>query len=324
MELKQSLILSLCRTKMSLYEMRILVRIVEHGQVVLSGLFLKEHLEHIKHNFKHEKIAIEIKDLLSDGSQHYEQVIEAAKSMATRTIEYYDSDKNKWGISSIIFDVTSSNGTIQFFVSNLFWDVLFDFTRGFSWYELKVALSLPTPSAIRLYMLVNGLTQPFTYSVEQLKSLLMASDKYRQTADFIKRVIEPARIALDQAGGNSFTYSRIVKGNKVTGLTFTPVHKKGLTHEPADKAKFWAAMIDKEIRTKLICEAGFSASMLKPHASLIQELAASPRAEEILNGIIHRMRKGSKSRGYVINALRSELGFGKDGQPLPREKPNVK
>lgn len=324
MDLKQSLCLSLCRTKLSLYEARILVRIVEHGQVALSGLFLSEHLEHIQHTFKHEHMAIPVRDILADGSNDYKKVIDAAKSMASRNIEYWDESKKKWAFSSIIFDVTSEAGTIKFYVSNIFWDVLFDFTKGYSWYDLKIALTLPTPSAIRLYMLFNGLKGPFTYNVEMLKKMLQVDDKYNQTADFIKRIVQPAKEAMDQAGGNTFTFTRCMKGRKVTGITVTPVIRKAMGQQPADKEKFWAALIDKEIRMKLIYDCGFSARMLKPHADLIQTLAANPMADEILSGIIHRMRTGSKGRGWVINALRSELGFDIDGMSKKAENRNVK
>lgn len=308
MDLKQSLILSLCKTKMCLYETRLLVKIVEHGQVALQGLFLQENLTHIPFDKVPERINVPIKDILPDGNQHYEQAITAASSMCSRMIEFWDVEKKKWGKSAIIFDAVHDSGVLSFSVSNLFWKVLFDFTRGFSWYELSVALSLPTPAAIRMYMFVNGQSHPIQRSIQQLKDMLMCPDSYSQTADFIKRVVDPAKEALDAAGGNSFTYKRIVEGRKVVALQLTPIVKRRMHHQPADKSKFWSAMVSQEIKSTLLSFPGFTAKSLQSHAQLIELLSSHPQAAEILQGVIHRARIKDRKPGWVIAALRSELG----------------
>lgn len=307
MDLKQSFILSVCRSRLTLYEQRIMLAIIEHGQRVLDGLFLQEHLEHIPHSFKHEQIAIPARYLMPDGSQHYEHVYDAARAMVNRQIEYFDTEKKKWAFSPIIFDVVCADGTLSFFVSNLFWDVLFDFSRGFSWYDLEIAMSLPSPYAVRMYMMLCSNKRPIKYAVESLKEMFCVQDKYAQTADFIKKVIEPSKIALDKAGGNTFTYARIKTGQKVTHLEFFPVTKQNLTHVPADPSLYWAALSHKEISIRLIQECGFTHKQLSYHEQLLKLLASHPMASDILSQVIHRWRKKGAGKGYIISALRSEL-----------------
>ena len=311
MDLKQSWILSVAKTSLTLYEQRILVRIVEHGQVVLSGLFLQEHLEHIPHTFKHEQVAFPVNEILTEGTKHYEQVYAAAEQLSKRRVEFWNADKTRWAFSNIIFDVRCGDGVLSFYVSNTFWDVLFDFTMGFSWYDLKIALTLPTAYAIKLYMILNGQKSCKEYSINQLKECLGCASCYSQTADFIKKVIEPSRKALDEAGGNSFTYHRVKKGQKVVALQFFPVIKQKMNHQPANKHTFWAAMVPKEIKIQLITQAGFTSKELSAHEELIGLLSERTDACELLSGIINRARVKERSKGYIIAALRGELHVGK-------------
>lgn len=311
MDLKQSWILSVAKTSLTLYEQRILVRIVEHGQVVLSGLFLQEHLERIPHTFKHEQVAFPVSELLTEGTKHYEQVYAAAEQLSKRRVEYWNTDKSKWAFSNIIFDVKCGDGVLSFYVSNTFWDVLFDFTKGFSWYDLKIALSLPTAYSIKLYMMLNGQKGCMEVPVNKLKAMLGCSDCYKQTADFIKKVIEPSKKVLDEAGGNSFTYHRVKKGQKVIALQFFPVIKQKMNHQPADKHTFWAAMVPKEIKIQLITMAGFTSKELAAHEELVGLLSERSDACEMLSGIIHRSYGKERRKGYIIAALRGELGVGK-------------
>lgn len=214
MDIKQSFLISIAKVRLSLYEQRILLKVMEYGQVRLQGVFLSQHKEKLPHELDNVQIIVPTSSILAEGNQHYDYVYDAARSLCKRTFELYDSERKKWFCSPLIYNVNSDEGKGQFsfYVAKTLFDVMYDFSRGFCMYDLATALSLPTPYAVRLYVLLNGQHNPIDYRIDYLKEMFGVQEQYAQTADFIKRIIEPSKVALDKANVNSFTYQRITKG----------------------------------------------------------------------------------------------------------------
>lgn len=310
MDIKQSFILAISRVKLSLYEQRILIKIIEHGQQRIKGLWLKEHLRKLEHDYDNVRIVIPAKYLLSDGSQHYEQVYDAARALCNRRFEFEDEEHKVWFCSSLIHGVTlkKRSGLLSFYVDRVFFDVLYDFSRGYCQYDLSTVLSLPTPYAVRFYILMNGQHNPITYGVPFLKKMFGVEDKYTQTADFIKKVVDTAQSALDEAKVNSFTYQRVRQGNKVTQLTFTPIKRAPLSQQQIMAQLAVSQLVSADIRNIMTVECGFTLKELGAHKALLEQLSKHPAAIDILDRIVERARKGRKEKGYIINAIKSELG----------------
>ena len=308
MQLKQSYILTIARYHFSLYEQRILIKIVEEGQVHIKDKIISQSLYQWVVEPKRERIKIRIKDILSDNSQHYDDVKQAARALAEKVIEYEDTTANKWAFSSIIYDVITDYGYISFYVSNVFWRILYDFTLGYSWYDLETILSLRSSYTIKMYMFICAQRKPMRASIAMLKKWLGCEDSYKQTRDFIKRVIEPARVELDKAKANGFTYSPWYTKNKVTALDFKPINRQSMQHTAADKAKSWAALTNEEIKRLLICDAGFTIKELENNKQLLSALEEHPMALDIVQMVMHHAKKKEKGKGYIINGIKSELG----------------
>lgn len=92
MEIVQSFIYSVARVKLSLYEQRILLKVIEHAQVVLKGKLIKNMLFRMQHDLDNVKIELPVRYVLSDHSSHYEQVKEAARSLMSRKFEFWDTE----------------------------------------------------------------------------------------------------------------------------------------------------------------------------------------------------------------------------------------
>lgn len=311
MDIKQSFVLAISRVKLSLYEQRILIKMIEIGQQRLKGLWLRENLKKLEHDLDNVRVVVPVKYLLTDGSQHYEQVYEAARSLVSRRFEFEDEERKTWFVTSLIYNVQlkKRSGMLSFYVSKVFYDVLFDFTRGYCEYDLATVLSLPSPYAVRFYVLFNGQHKPISYGVDFLKKMFGVADKYSQTADFIKKVVDTSQRALDDAKTNSFTYTRVKTGNKVTSLTFTPVQRVAVSEGKQLANSAVSMLLPKDIMTILTVEAGFTLKELQAHKPLWAQLSQHPAAIDILDRIVERFRKGRKQKGYIINALRSELGI---------------
>lgn len=311
MDIKQSFILAISKVKLSLYEQRILIKMIEYGQQRLKGLWLRDNLKKLPHEYDNVKFAVPVKYLLSEGSQHYEQVYEAARSLCSRRFEFEDDKRKTWHVTSIIYNVTlkKRSGILQFYASRTFFDVLYDFSRGYCQYDLETVLTLPSPYAVRFYILMNGQSFPLTMTIQNLKEMFGVQDKYSQTADFIKKVIEPSKAALDLAKTNSFTYTRVTHGQKVTALTFTPVKRQPLTEQQLIAKQAVSMLLTEDLKRILIIECGFTIKELGAHKVLLERLAKHEAALDILTAIVERARKGRKQKGYIINAIKSELGI---------------
>lgn len=320
MDIKQSFVLAISRVKLSLYEQRILIKVIEYGQQRLKGLWMRENLKKLSHDYDNVRITIPVKYILSDGSQHYEHVYDAARSLCTRRFEFEDEERKIWHVTSLIYNVQlkKRSGLLSFYVSRTFFDVLYDFSRGYCQYDLETVLTLPSPAAIRFYVLFNGQHNTIYYGIDTLKAMFGVADKYAQTADFIKKIIDPAKKALDDAGCNSFTYEKIKRGQKVVQIAFTPVRRTTLS-EPAQLAKTSVSMIlPSDIQKILTLEAGFTLKELQAHKPLWENLAKHPSAIDIVDNILERAKRLRKEKGYIINALRSELGM-----PKTKKKQNT-
>lgn len=302
--------MAISRVKLSLYEQRILIKCIEFGQDRLKGLWMRENLKKLSHDYDNVRITIPVKYILTDGSQHYEHVYDAARSLVSRRFEFDDDENKTFFVTSLIYNVTlkKRSGLLSFYVSRVFFDVLFNFSKGYCQYDLQTVLSLPTPAAVRFYILMNGQHQKIYYPVEMLKEMFGVADKYSQTADFIKKIVEPARLALDAAGTNSFTYERIRQGQKVIKLEFTPVNRVPLSEQQLVAKVSALAILEKDIQQILTLEAGFTVKELNAHKDLWKQLSQHPSPLDIVDAIVTRARKYRKEKGYIINAIRSELG----------------
>ena len=309
MELVQSFLLSVTRVKLSVYEQRIITRIVEHGQKALQG-YSRAQLKHISNPFGNEKISVKIRYILTDGTKDYAKVVTACKALMSRQFEFYDPDTKTYYMDTIIHNVQHKerSGEVEFMVSRVFFEVMFNFSLGYKNYDLETALSLPTPFAVRMYVLLNNQDRPITWSVERLKDMFGVSDKYDQTADFIKKVIEPSRKALLTASVNNFTYTRIYDGQKVVKLQFFPVkvdEKARRLFPDMSKEQITQAVA---IRMYLYDDLGFTQKEIGANKSTIDAFAQVPDAITHLYTIAKRaVRKSANTKGYIISAMKSEV-----------------
>ena len=321
MEIVQSFIYSVARVKLSLYEQRILLKVIEHAQVVLKGKLIKNMLSRMEHDLDNVKIELTVSYVLTEGRQHYEQVKEEDRSLMSRKFEFWDTEAKAWYSSPLIYNVAyvQGSGLLSFYVSKMLFDVALDFTRGFCRYDLETALTLSNPHAVRLYALLSNQTHPIIYPIADLKKMFGVEDKYKQTRDFIKKIIDPCKNALDDTGCNTFTYSKIYDKNAVKALQFVTIKKRKETaSELADEVRM-KRLGNNEILVVMISYMGFTTKELSAHKVLLNEFCKLPFAQDQIYAIERRFRKKKKSKGYVIAAIRDEVNSWKEIQNKSRE-----
>ncbi len=308
MELIQSLIYSVARGHVSLYESRIMTKIIEYAQVSLKGEQPKRFQKQIHHKDPNCHILLPVSYLLDEGNDHYNHVYEAARSLMKKSFEFYDFDKKEWHATPIIYNITiaARKGLLSFYVDRRLLEVVLNFQRGYKSYDLETALSLGNPAAVRLYIIMNEQSTPLSFSVDNLKQMFGVEDKYKQTADFIKKVIEPARIAIDKAGVNGFTYSRVFCGRKVVKLTFFP--KQGSRALAAPKIESH----DENVCYQALClllkrDAMFTAREVSCNSATLKRAVKIPDAVNNLSRIIHISHRKKDPKAYIVGSLKREI-----------------
>lgn len=311
MEIKQSFLFSVSRAQLTLYEQRLLVRIVESCQTQLSDLKLKDNLKQLEHQLENVPFSVPISSLLDEGSKHYELVQDAVIRLQARTIQYYSFGRKTWYTTSVIYNVsiTKGSGIIKFYVSKNLLDCLFDFSKGFSVYTLEKILSLPSAYSMRMYAILCNQQYPISYSLDTLRSMFDTDDKYKLNADFIKKVIDSSKDALNKCGCNSFTYKKEYEGHKIKSILFYPV-KNEVREQTALLAKISIRQLVKnQILVILTNYLKFSSKELSAHKRLLEALDKRPDGVELLQDIAHRCLKKGAGKGYVINAIKKAIDF---------------
>lgn len=317
MNITQSFLYTVCRVPLSLYEQRILLSVIVQHQDDVKNLYMANVMEKLEHHYDNVLCRVAIKDVLTKGSKHYDDVTDAIKSLQSKKFEFYNPDTGKWFCTPIIYNAShiEGQGVIKFYVARVFFDVLLDFTKGFRKYDFFKAMELESPYSCRMYALMNGQVRPIELKIDYLKAMFGVTERYKQTADFIKRVIDPARKELDAHGITSFTYSRVRKGSKVIALTLFPVIRQSQDKNAllAQLSTGW--ILDKELRIILVSQASFSVAELGGHKDLLIELAKIEAAPAITADIVQRAARDGKGKGWIINALRREVQAYKDAFP---------
>lgn len=297
----------------NVYEKRIIYNLVKLAQSQIEGVKLSENLYRIDHAFKdYLMIELPMSDFLTDGDDKNHSRIKAAlKSLHQKTFTY--CDEGVWECFSIIANprIRLRSSKVSFIVDARVWDVLLNFSRGFSRYDLEIAFSLESSYSMRMYELLAGQREPIVYSIESLRKEFKLEDKYSLNKDFIRRVIEAAKNELDQKSPVTFTYTPLKDGKKYTRIMFFPKRqeekecKDAFFKETVRKYGYAAQLSSDEIR--FLKEIGFSDSGIKNNLELF--LVCKKKLDFIyeLALLKGRCREKSNPCGWCIKALKGKL-----------------
>lgn len=309
----QSYIFTTAIYDFNVYEKRVLYNLVKLAQSQIEGVKLSDSLYKIDHAYK-EFVVVELpmSDFLTDGDdKNHSRVKAALKSLHQKTFTY--SDDGVWECFSIIANprIRLRSSKVSFIVDARVWDVLLDFSRGFSRYDLRVAFTLESSYAMRMYELLAGQKDPIIYSIDALRKEFKLEGKYALTKDFIKRVIESAKNELDSKSPITFTYTPLKEGKKFTRILFYPKRqidkeaKDSLFKETVRKYGIGACISAEE--TRILTEIGFSRSGIRNNLELFLKCKKELDFIYELALLKGRAREKSNPCGWCIKALKGKL-----------------
>ena len=310
----QSYIFTTALYDFNVYEKRIIYNLVRLAQSQIEGVKLSESLYKIDHAYKdYLMVELPISDFLIDEEDKNHSRIKAAlKSLHQKTFTY--QDEGNWECFSIIANpkIRLRSSKVSFIIDVRVWDVLLNFSRGFSRYDLEIAFNLESSYAMRFYELMAGQKEPIAYSIDTLRKEFALEGKYKLTKDFIRRVVDPAMRELDQKSPISFTYTPLKEGRKSTRIIFFPVrHEENQRPElylkKAVRKYGFAGQLTKD-EYRFLREIGFTESGVRNNFALFLECQKHLDFIYELALIKGKSRTKKNPCGWCIKTLKGKLG----------------
>ena len=309
----QSYIATTAMYDFNVYEKRVMYNLVRLAQSQIEGVVLTDNLHKICHDMKgYVHVTLPLSDFLADEEdKNHRRVKDALKALHRKTFEYLDDDV--WECISIIAlpKIALHSRQVSFIVDSRVWDVLLDFSRGFSRYDIEVAFRLESCYSMRFYELMACQKEPITYSIDALRRIFKLEDKYAFTKDFIKRVVESSKIELDQKSPVSFTYAPVKDGKRITQLIFFPVRFNAQDSSDDDHRmilrKYGSSAVLTADERRFLEEIGFNESGINNNLSLFMDCQRNLDFIYELALIKGKCRTKKNPCGWCIRTLTGKL-----------------
>ena len=309
----QSYIATTAMYDFNVYEKRVMYNLVRLAQSQIEGVVLTDNIHKICHDMKgYVHVTLPLSDFLADEEdKNHRRVKDALKSLHRKTFEYLDDDV--WECISIIAlpKIALHSRQVSFIVDSRVWDVLLDFSRGFSRYDIEVAFRLESCYSMRFYELMACQKEPITYSIDALRRIFKLEDKYAFTKDFIKRVVESSKIELDQKSPVSFTYAPVKDGKRITQLIFFPVRLNAQDSSDDDHRmilrKYGSSAVLTADERRFLEEIGFNESGINNNLSLFMDCQRNLDFIYELALIKGKCRTKKNPCGWCIRTLTGKL-----------------
>ena len=314
----QSYLLTVARYDANIYAKRILLHIVKANQDYLQGEKLSGVINIDEDLFKDREYSFDIKSILGDDEDNnYDRIIKAFHSLQDRFIQFGDGEGGSVRLSFIerVY-AKKRSGIVKFRMSELMYKAFADYSKGFRKYEFGLTMSFDSVYSIRFYELMSGQKNPLTYTIEELKKMFGLDGKYKLTADFVRRVIDPAQAELNEKSPYTFTYKMNKKGRKYFSITFFPIYQPQHASEEAEQHELAkrlgsSAYLTREERTYLNEHFGMSPTEIKNNHHTFFE-SKKKNGDYLLNLFdkirINANKGGAKNKiGYLISALKKDL-----------------
>ena len=241
---------------------------------------------------------------------HYKVVLDACERLSKRFVKIRDEQGERLLMSPFLYNIVleEGSGILRFSVAHWLVDYILDFTRGVCRYDLQVALSFRSAFVARLYMLCAGQTRKFAVSIEFLKQFLGVEEKYKQTAMFLRRCIDPAVKEIEKKNVSGFRYETVAgQRGKIEKLVIIPV-KRGQEAERRILGQGSLSVFAPSLLIQyLTIYCGFSRRELSANKEVLGELGKKENWQEIITRIVKFARAKDNPKRYIIGSLKKEL-----------------
>ena len=312
-EVIQSYIITTAKYNFSVYEKRILYRLIEKIQFAIEGQKLNKDFVLQENIWGDKMFNIATKDILNGkDDKNNRRVKDALLSLNSKKLEI--ENETEWYPVGIIERpvINKNDRIISFGVPKEIYEALFDFAKGYRKYELKTAMDFETVYAMRFYELFSNQLNPISYSIDKLKEMFGISDKYiNKPTNFIKYVVEKAKTELDKKSPYSFTYNKRKTGRSITHIDFFP-RKTNIVDEGLEKEILLKRASNRweiEDKTENILREmyGFTSKEINANLELFGEAEKRLSLVNLLEYKVQYCIKRDNPKGTIIAIIKKEL-----------------
>ena len=316
----QSYILTAARYDFGVYEKRIIYRLVEMCQCALEGQKLTANFSINNLLFDDLKeVEMPISAFLKDEKdENYIRAKKALFDLNSKVINYEDGEVWK-PIRIIEMPKLYKKGFVRFILQKEIYDAVLNFSKGWRRFELKTAMEFDTVYAMRFYELLSGKREPITYKVEDLKIMFNVEKKYKLTADFMRYVVDKAKLELDKKAPFSFNYSPVKEfgSKKIISIKFYPYEiaqnrDETLEHKQLQKKVSLRWDIDKIYVDYLKQNYLFTNQEIKNNIDTFKDAAQKLDLLVFLSKKKRQAESKPNPKGWIINAIKKEMTAKKD------------
>lgn len=226
----QSSWLTNARYDVSRTELQIIILLVAAAQSDLNENMIRNRnegkpLDTLPRYNQDIQVSFSLNDFPVNMSGHELELKTAAEKLVKKTIE--TPTETGWILQPLLTKVEyiKQGRKVIMNVPPEIWRSIMDIRLGFSEYELFTALNLKSKYSVRFYMMASSKLGPREISIDELKAQFNLQDKYvDRNADFLRRIVYPAKEELDEKAPVSFTVETYNKrGSKeYDGIIFSP------------------------------------------------------------------------------------------------------
>ena len=325
-EIIQSYILTAAKYDFSVYEKRILYRIIELMSEYTKGKKLNCQYHIQESLFGDVDIQMPTSAFLKDEKdQNYSIVKKALMDLNLKRVQFVDEERKKWYLFNIIERPVAhmKQGFVSFRIHPIMAAAFMDFSMGHRKFELKTSMQFESVYAMRFYELMSGQSTHITFGIDKLKEMFKLEDKYKRVNDFFKYVIEPAKRELDKYSPFSFEYKINKEGKKYKSITFYPVNipknqDPNIIKSNALKKISLRWSISKEIESYIKENFGITTKELELHKELLE---IANKQLDLLGLLTEKKRYISDAKspmGYIVAMLRERVNV--DEEPIEEPK----
>ena len=323
-EIIQSYILTAAKYDFSVYEKRILYRIIELMSEYTKGKKLNCQYHIQESLFGDVDIQMPTSAFLKDEKdQNYSIVKKALMDLNLKRVQFVDEERKKWYLFNIIERPVAhmKQGFVSFRIHPIMAAAFMDFSMGHRKFELKTSMQFESIYAMRFYELMSGQSAPITFGIDKLKEMFKLEEKYKRVNDFFKYVIYPAKRELDKYSPFSFEYKINKDGKKYKSITFYPVK---ISKNIDDDVRFNHVVkelsiqyaIPKNVVDYMMNNFGVTEKEMKQHYKLLKEANKSLDLLGLLSEKKRYIADARSPMGYIVSMLRERINVEEDEEPI--------
>ena len=282
--------------------------LLEYGETLMNN-DIQAYL-----NDKGIKIAIPIKEILKEGDdKHYERIIEAAKGLCTLPVEHFMTDRDVTDLDGIHPNMRGAwicapflqeaillpgEGIITVKLATWVAYQLYELAYGWSIYDFDALIRIKKVTTMRMYIFTNSLQSPYRITMDSLRKWYgLKENQYKNPCDFVKRVLEPARLELEALGLHSYKYQPYKSGSKILGYIFEPTSKP----LPPVKESMKYKIVDKLVGEYHL----LTPQAVKIHADLLCAYSVTPDVIKHIDTFASKAQAAANPTGYTIKCIKA-------------------